>query len=72
MSRVLPVDKIGERAPELLGAALLWLPETVMLAGFDAMPFATTTSVLGPESIIVGTSKYVQTSCEPVATPMEL
>lgn len=44
----------------------------VTLTGFDAMPFAMTTSVLAPVSIFAGTSKLVETGSEPVATPIVL
>ena len=44
----------------------------VTWTGFDAMPFATTTSVLAPVSIFAGTSKLVETGSEPVATPIVL
>jgi hypothetical protein len=36
------------------------------------MPFAITTNVLAPVSIDAGTSKFVDTVAEPVATPMVL
>jgi hypothetical protein len=36
------------------------------------MPFATTSNVLAPVSIAVGTSKFVETVAVPVATPMVL
>ena len=45
---------------------------TVTLTGADGMPFATTTSWLGPVSIDDGTWKYVDTGVGPVATPMVL
>jgi|HubBroStandDraft_1064217.scaffolds.fasta_scaffold00322_5 hypothetical protein len=45
---------------------------TVMLTGSEGMPFAITTNVLAPVSIVVGTSKFVETVNEPVATPMLL
>ncbi len=45
---------------------------TVTLIGFEAMPFATTASELGPVSIEAGTSKLVETIFDPVATPIVL
>jgi hypothetical protein len=36
------------------------------------MPFATTTKVLAPVSIVAGMSKFVETVAEPVATPIVL
>lgn len=36
------------------------------------MPFATTAKVLGPVSVALETSKFVETVSEPVATPMVL
>jgi hypothetical protein len=36
------------------------------------MPFAITTNVLAPVSIVDGTSKFVETVAVPVATPMVL
>jgi hypothetical protein len=36
------------------------------------MPFATTTNMLAPVSIVAGTSKFVETVADPVATPMVL
>lgn len=45
---------------------------TVTFTAADGMPFATTTSVLAPFSVRVGTSKYVHTDCVPVATPIVL
>src|SRR5437588_8209607 len=44
----------------------------VTLAGDEAMPLATTTSVLAPVSAPAGTSKFVDTVAMPVATPIEL
>jgi hypothetical protein len=35
-------------------------PETVTLAGADARPFATTTSVLGPAGVPAGTAKVTE------------
>jgi hypothetical protein len=46
--------------------------EMVTLAGDEAMPLATTASVLAPVSAPVGTSKLVETVALPVATPIEL
>ena len=45
---------------------------TVMAAGADGMPLATTSSVLAPASAAAGTSKFVVMICDPVATPMLL
>src|SRR5580700_7533752 len=45
---------------------------TVTLTDLDTIPLATTTSVLAPVSIVLGTSKCVETTNDPVATPIEL
>ena len=45
---------------------------TVMVTGMDGMPLATTSSVLSPVSMSVGTSNQVETMAEPVATPIVL
>ena len=45
---------------------------TVMLAGWEGIPFATTSSVLAPVSAPEGTSKLVDTIADPVATPIVL
>ena len=39
---------------------------TVTVTGWEGIPFATTTRLLGPVSIVSGTSKKVETICEPV------
>jgi hypothetical protein len=43
-----------------------------MLTGDDGIPFATTSRELAPVSIVAGTSKFVDTMADPVATPMVL
>ena len=45
---------------------------TVTLTTEDGMPFDTTCKVRAPVSIVVGTSKCVETLAVPVATPMLL
>jgi hypothetical protein len=45
---------------------------TETFTGLDGIPFATTTRVLGPISIVVGMSKLVEVASEPVATPIVL
>ena len=45
---------------------------TVMLAGWEGIPFATTSSLLAPVSMPEGTSKLVETDALPVATPIVL
>ena len=44
---------------------------TVTATAAEAKPFATTCSLLGPVSIVAGTSKCVETINEPVATPID-
>ena len=41
---------------------------TVILTAAEGMPFAITTNVLAPVSIVDGTSKFVETVAVPVAT----
>ena len=43
-----------------------------MVIGWDGMPLATTSSVLSPSSVFVGTSNRVETMAGPVATAIVL
>jgi len=43
-----------------------------MLTGADGIPLATISSELAPVSIVAGTSKFVETMADPVATPIVL
>ena len=45
---------------------------TVTATGAEGMPLATTTSVLGPVSVALETSKWVDTGALPVATAIVL
>ena len=45
---------------------------TVTETGTDGIPFATTTNVLTPGSMLTGISKFVDTGALPVATAMVL
>jgi hypothetical protein len=45
---------------------------TVIVTGSEGIPFATTSRELLPVSAAAGTSKFVETSSAPVATPIVL
>ena len=55
-------------------ATAAWLLATVQVAGSDAMPFATTTSVQAPASRLAGASNWVDvtTVLPSASTPMRL
>jgi hypothetical protein len=43
-----------------------------MLTAIDGIPLATTSSELAPVSMVAGTSKFVETMADPVATAIVL
>ena len=76
-SRALFADEQSHIAPgrqriSLLAGVAFDHGEGATLTDVDGIPFATTSSVLAPVSIVLGTSKFVDTVAEPVATPIVL
>lgn len=62
-------DSTGRRrCPKSVARTACYFTVTVTEA--EGIPFATTTMVLGPSSMVAGTSKWVVTLRAPVATPM--
>jgi hypothetical protein len=81
-ARTKEVEKEQNHSPTTQGQEEEWIevyPKrlrsrycTATATGFDAIPLATTTSMLAPVSMPFGTSKFVDTIFLPVATPIVL